>query len=329
MQVPREFESLNLRPNVKPWIPGVFFLKNNMEYILYAFLALLASAGNTIFNRLGANRASALTNATVKSFFIVITCFFFCLIQGNLPVLYDLRGEDWIWIAVVGVFTAANWFLYFLAIKRTHLETFTNFNAAGFLFLSNLLFLIFTFGAVTNGGKPLNIALYVIGLVSVLIAIVYIVTNKKLNPNMKTMWLVYAAFSCVFYAVLVLIVKLKLSHLPTDVISFHQMMVCFCLMLIASLVSKNIKQIVHIHWRDLIYIFLGAIFNALLTIFRYSALTEPNSIPAIVNVIIGLDFIIVSFATVFFFKAKNKVQLSIAVSLVFVGMILNLLAGLI
>ena len=300
-----------------------------MEFILYSFLALLASAGNTIFNRLGANRASALTNATVKSFFIVITCFIICIIHGHLPVLYDLHGEDWIWIGLVGVFTAANWFLYFLAIKRTHLETFTNFIAADFLFLSNLLFLIFTFGAVTNGGKPLNIALYVIGLVSVLIAIVYIVKNKKLNPNKKAMWLVYAAFSCVLYAVSVLIVKLKLSHLPTDVISYHQMMFCFGSMLIASLVTKNIKQIVHIHWRDLIYIFLGAVFNALLTILRYSALTEPNSIPAIVNVIIGLDFIVVSFATVFFFKAKNKVQLSIAVSLVFAGMILNLLAGLI
>ena len=300
-----------------------------MEYILYAFLALLASAGNTIFNRLGANRASALTNATVKSFFIVITCFLICLIHGNLPVLYDLSGEDWIWIAVIGVFTAANWFLYFLAIKRTHLETFTNFNAADFLFLSNLLFLIFTFDAVTNGGKPLNIALYVIGLVSVLIGIIYIVRNKKLNPNTKAMWLVYAAFSCAFYATLVLIVKLKLSHLPTDIISFHQMMVCFGLMFIASIATKNIKEIIHIHWRELIYIFLGAFCNALLTIFRYTALAESNSIPAIVNIIIGLDFIIVSFATVFFFKAKNKVQLSIAVSLVFAGMILNLLAGLI
>ena len=300
-----------------------------MEYILFAFLALFASAGNTIFNRLGANRASALTNATVKSFFIVITCFLICIIHGNLPVLYDLHDIDWVWICIVGVLTAADWFLYFLAIKRTHLETFTNFVAADYLFLSNLLFLIFTFSMVTNGGKPFNIVLYIIGLISVLIAIIYIARNKKLNPTKKAIWLVYAGVSCAFYAILVLIVKLKLSHLPSDVISFHQMIICFGSMLVASLLTKNIKEMVHINFRSHIYIFLGAFFNALLTIFRYSALTEPNSIPAIVNVIIGLDFIVVSFATVFFFKAKNKVQLSIAVSLVFAGMILNLLAGLI
>ena len=328
MQVPREFESLNLRQTSNPGCPG-FYLIKSMEYVLFAFLALFASAGNTIFNRLGANHASALTNATVKSFFIVIACFLITLVLGHASTLYSLGAEDWLWIGLVGVLTAVDWFFYFLAIKRTNLETFTNFIAAGLLFLSNSLFMIFTFMSVTNGGKPLNVTLYAIGLVCLLVSILFVIYNKKMNKSAKAMWIVFATVSTVAYAFLLLIVKLKLAHVPSDVISFHQMCICFVAMAVPSLISKNIKELGKIRFIDHVYIFIGAVFNALLTIFRYTALSYANSIPAIVNVIIGLDFIVVSFATVFFFKAKNKVQLSIAVSLVFAGMILNLLAGLI
>ena len=300
-----------------------------MEYILFSFLALFASSGNTIFNRLGANHASALTNATVKSFFIVIACFLISLVLGHVPSLYSLSGGDWLWIFIVGGLTAIDWIFYFLAIKRTNLETFTNFVAAGSLFLSNSLFMIFTFLSVTNGGKPLNVSLYVIGLVCLIISIIFVINNKKINPSTKVMWIIFAIISTASYAVLLLIVKLKLSHVPSDVISFHQMTICFVIMGIASLITKNIKELGKIRLIDHVYIFIGAIFNALLTIFRYTAYSYSNSIPAIVNVIVGLDFIIVSFATVFFFKAHNKKELSIAVSLVFAGMILNLLAGLI
>ena len=300
-----------------------------MEYILFAFLALFASVGNTIFNRLGANHASALTNATVKSFFIVMACFLIALALGHVSSLYNLSSEDWIWISVVGALTAVDWFFYFLAIKRTNLETFTNFVAAGTLFLSNSLFMIFMFLSVTNGGKPLNVTLYSIGLIFLLSAIIFVIFNKKMNKSAKAMWIVFATISTAAYAGLLLIVKLKLSHVPSDVISFHQMLICFAAMAVASLCTRNLKELGKIRFIDHVYIFVGAVFNALLTIFRYTALSYPNSIPAIVNVIAGIDFIVVSFGTVLFFKAHNKVQLTIAVSLVFAGMALNLLAGLI
>ncbi len=49
----------------------------------------------------------------------------------------------------------------------------------------------------------------------------------------------------------------------------------------------------------------NAVFNALMMVFRYRAFSYENSIPAIVNIIVGLDFVIVSIATIIFFKAKN------------------------
>ena len=328
MQVPREFESLNLRQTLNPGLPG-FSLIKTMEYILFAFLALFASAGNTIFNRLGANHASALTNATVKSFFIVIACFLISLVLGHVPSLYNLSGENWLWIGLVGVLTAIDWFFYFLAIKRTKLEAFSNYVAARVLFLSNALFMIFTFSSVTNGGKPLNIVLYSIGLVLILISILFVINNKKINKSTKSLWIVFAAISTLAFAFLLVIVKLKLTHVPSDVISYHQMCICFVAMAVASLITKNIKELGQIRFIDHVYIFIGAVFNALLTIFRYTAFSYANSIPAIVNVIIGLDFIVVSFGTIIFFKTKNKVEIAIAASLVFVGMVLNTLAGLI
>ena len=100
-------------------------------------------------------------------------------------------------------------------------------------------------------------------------------------------------------------------------------------MLVASLSTKTIKEIVHIKWMDHLYIFIGAVFNALMMVSRYKAFSYSNSIPAIVNVIIGLDFILVSIGTILFFKEKNKFQLSIIIILVVTGMILDVLAGLI
>ena len=311
---------------------GASFLLSSIlyivEYILFSFLALLASAGNTIFNRLGSNRASALINATIKSFFIVLACFLISLVLGHIPTLYSLSLEQFIWIGVIGVLTAIDWFFYFLAIKNSHLEAFAPFCAAGILFTSNLLFSIFVLSSVTNGGKPLNVVFYFIGIAIILASLIYIVLNKKINPKGKILWVIFAAISIIAYAFILLIVKLELTSVPSDVISFHQMSITFVIMLIASLITKTIKEVVTIRWIDHIYIFSGAVFNALLMIFRYKAFSYPNSIPPIVNVIVGLDFILVSIATILFFKAKNKLQLSIIIILVSIGMTLNVLAGL-
>lgn len=300
-----------------------------MEYILFAFLALLSSAGNTIFNRLGSNRASALTNATVKSFFIVIACFLISLVFGHVPTLYSLSLEQWIWIIVIGALTSIDWFFYFLAIKKSHLEAFAPFCAAGILFFSNTLFSIFTFMRVTNGGKPLNVVFYLVGLASLLGSLLFIVLNKKINPKGKLLWVLYATISVVSFAFVLLIVNTKLSVVPADVIAYHQITIVFVVMLIVSLITKNIKEIVTIKFKDHLFIFIGAVFNALLMVNRYIAFSYPNAVPAIVNVIIGLDFIIVSLGTILFYKAKNKLQMLIIIILVVVGMVLNVLAGLI
>ena len=300
-----------------------------MEYILFAFLALVFSSGNTIFNRLGSNRASALINATIKSFYILFACFIIVIIFGHLPNLYNLAPIKWLWIALMGVLTAIDWFFYFLAIKNAHLEAFAPLTTSSLLFLSNSLFLIFTFNMVTNGGKPLNISFYIIGLLALLGAMFFIVFNKKINPKAKSLWVLHTFISVLAFAFVLLIMKTKLSDVSSDVISFHQMSIVFVMMLIAALFSKTIKEVVTIRKIDHLYIFIGAVFNALMIISRYRAFSYDNAVPAIINVIVGLDFVIVSIATIIFFKAKNKLPLTIVIILVVAGMIFDTLAGLI
>lgn len=300
-----------------------------MEYVLFASLALLASAGNTIFNRLGANHASALANSTIKSFFIVVACFLICLGFDHVPTLYSLSLEQWGWIILVGALTCIDWFFYFLAIKRSHLEAFAPFCASGILFFSNLVFSIFTLEMVTNGAKPLNVVLYFIGLAFLLGSLIYIFFNKKINPSSKKIWVIYALASVISFAFVLLIAKTKLISIPSDVISFHQMTIVFVVMLIATLFTKTRKEIFTIGKLNFLHIVIGAIFNALMMVARYQAFSYENSVPAIVNVIIGLDFVLVSIGTVIFFKEKNKIQIISMIALVIVGMVLNVLAGLI
>ena len=55
------------------------------------------------------------------------------------------------------------------------------------------------------------------------------------------------------------------------------------------------------------------------------ALASADANPSIINIIVGLDFVFVSIATVLFFKAHNKKQLTILITLVVAGMILSAL----
>jgi len=64
-------------------------------------------------------------------------------------------------------------------------------------------------------------------------------------------------------------------------------------------------------------------------VFRYMALACEGANPSIISIITGLDFVFVSIATVLFFKANNKKQLTILILLVVVGMILSALPAII
>lgn len=300
-----------------------------MDYLIFAGLALLASALNTIFNRISANKIGTILSSVIKAFFIVIATFVITCCLGNLDSLYTLTKEEWIWVIALGFVTSADWIFYFLSIKRAHLEAFAPFDASAVLFFSNTLFLIFDFSVITKGATPVNTILFFIGLIFLFGAMLYAVLNKKINPTTKKMWIIYGALSSLAMGFTLIIAKYKLSNVPSSVISFHQMVVVFVVCSVLMLVTKSYKELTRVKLIDYGKFFVAAVFNALLMVFRYMALNAPNSQPPVVNCVIALDFVLVSFATVLFFKAKNKFQLVILIMLVTTGMILNVLAQLI
>lgn len=300
-----------------------------MDYLFYAGLALLASALNTIFNRISSNKIGTIVSAVLKAFFIVIAAFVITCCFGDLDKLYNLSNEEWIWLGVLGLVTCADWIFYFLSIKRAHLEAFAPFEAAAVLFFSNTLFLIFDFAVITKGVTPVNTILFFAGLAFLLGAMVYAVMNKKINPSTKRMWILYASLTSLAMGFTLIIVKYHLSNVPSSVISYHQMFVVFVVCGILMLATKSFKELKQVKLLDYGKFFVAAIFNALLMVFRYMALNSPNASPPVVNCVIALDFVLVSFATVLFFKAKNKFQLVLLILMVTCGMLFNVLAQLI
>ena len=236
---------------------------------------------------------------------------------------------DWMWIGILGLITIVDWLFYFLALKRSHLEAFAPFEVSAILFFSNLLFSIFMISTVTSGATPLKITFYYVGLGLILASMFYAVFNKKINPIAKVWWIVFSLISALALSFTFLIVKLKLSHIHSDVIAFHQMLVVFVATAIAVIVSKEKSQIKDIKLKTYLNFFISAIFNALLMVFRYKALASANAIPSIINIIICLDFVFISIATVLFFKANNKKQLVVLIILVVAGMVLNALPAII
>ena len=300
-----------------------------MTYILFAFLALFASVGNTIFNRISSHKIGSVLSAVIKSLFITIACFIICACYGHVSILYSLSKKDWIWVGVLGLVTIVDWLFYFLALKRSHLEAFAPFESSLILFLSNLLFVIFMIKTVTVGGSALNIVLFFTGLALLLAATLFAVLNKKINPTKKIAWVIFSIISATSLAFTLVIVKLKLSHVPSDVLAFHQMLIVFVGCSLGLIFSKDKYDIKSIPWKTYLNFFISAIFNALLMVFRYKALACEGANPSIINIIVTLDFVFVSIATVLFFKANNKKQLTILILLVVSGMILSALPALI
>lgn len=298
-------------------------------WILFSFLALFSSVGNTIFNRISSHKIGSLLSAVIKSFMITFACFLICLCFGHVKQLYSASNTDWLWIGILGLITIVDWVFYFLALKRSHLEAFAPFEVSTILFVSNLLFSIFMISTVTSGATTLNIILYYSGLALILASMFFAVFNKKINPIAKFTWVIYSVVSATALAFTFLIVKLKLSHIPSDVIAFHQMLTVFVVSLIIFCFSKYRREIKEVKPKTYLNFFISAIFNAGLMVFRYMALASANANPSIINIIVCCDFIIVSIATVLFFKAQNKKQLLILIILIVSGMVLNALPAII
>ena len=298
-------------------------------WILFSFLALFSSVGNTIFNRISSHKIGSLLSAVIKSFMITFACFLICLCFGHVKQLYSASNTDWLWIGILGLITIVDWVFYFLALKRSHLEAFAPFEVSTILFVSNLLFSIFMISTVTSGATTLNIILYYSGLALILASMFFAVFNKKINPIAKFTWVIYSVVSATALAFTFLIVKLKLSHIPSDVIAFHQMLTVFVVSLIIFCFSKYRREIKEVKPKTYLNFFISAIFNAGLMVFRYMALASANANPSKINIIVCCDFIIVSVATVLFFKAQNKKELIILILLIVSGMVLNALPAII
>ena len=294
-------------------------------YILFAVLALFSSVGNTIFNRISSHKVGTILSAAIKAFFISLACFIIAVFHGHIDELYALSKTDWMWIGILGVVTVVDWLFYFLALKTSHLEAFAPFDVSAILFISNLLFSIFMISTVTSGASILNLILFYGGLILILVSMFYVVLNKKLNPIAKINWVIYSLISATALAFTFLIVKLKLSHLYSDVVAFHQMLIVLIVSVIILCFSKEKFEIKNLKFKTYLNFFISAVFNASLMIFRYRALTSANANPSLINIIISCDFVFVSIATVLFFKANNKKQLVILILLIVSGMILNAL----
>lgn len=300
-----------------------------MEWILFSFLSLICLGANSIADKFSSSKAPSILSAVIKSFFMMFFCFLICLFFGHLENIKDITLEQWIFIIVAGLATAGDWFFYFAAIKRSHLDAFAPFEETSVLFCSNVMFSMFFLSSVTNGSKALNIALYFVGIACLIVAICIVVFNRKINPIQSKKWLVFAFLSALCYSTALLFIKLKISAISSDITSLFVCIIVFVTALITSLFTKQIKFLREMKFKDFLQFFIAALCNTGHTIFRYMAISYENSDPAIVNIIITLNFVVVALISCFYFKKKEKIVLLTLIGFVCAGMLLNFLAGVI
>lgn len=300
-----------------------------MEYILFAVLAMVASGCNAIANKFASGKISTAVSSVVKSFFMIIACFVIVCCFGHLDSLYELTSKQWLYIILIGLFTSADWIFYFAAMKRSHIETFIPFYETAQLLFSDLFFLIFTFSLVTNANNVVSVILYCVGLGFLLSAMVIVGFSKKLNPQVNRKWIIFALLAAIAYASTLLVMKTQIVDIPSDIISFHQIVIVFIVSLVVMLVKREWLFFKSISWKGYLIFFIAALFNTGLMIFRYIALSYSNSNPAIINSIIGLQFVLVAVVSVFFKKSDDKLITLIVISLLTIGVVLNMISGVI
>lgn len=297
-------------------------------WILFSVIACAFSVGNAILNKLCSQNVNSYLSATIKSLFMVVFTFVIVAIMGHIPDLVNLNGEEILFICIVGALTTINWICYFAAIKRSKLDVFAPFNETALLTISNALFAIFITTSVMNVSSWVSITLYIIGFLVLTGALVFILTSKKLNENINKKWLIFGFLSVIAYAVCLLLVKMKLSVVHSDVVSFWQMLIVFAACAIISIFAKGYKDLPKLKLIDWGKFAGCALCNAAFVISRYQAYSYNDGIPSITNIIISLAFVIVSLTAAFYLKKKEKKEIIIISSLVLVGMLLEFGAGL-
>lgn len=300
-----------------------------MEWIVFSFLSLFCLAANSIADKFSSSKTPAILSAVLKSFFMMVSCLIIVAAFGHFSEIKNITLEQWLFIIFAGVATAGDWFLYFAAIKRSHLDAFSPMEETAILFCSNVMFSMFFLSSVTNGGKALNIVLYFLGIAALVVALCIIIFNKKINPVKSKKWIFFAFGSAFCYSTALLLIKLKISAVPSDISSLFVTTIVFVISCIVCLFCKQFKFIKGLDWKNYLMFFIAALFNTGHTIFRYAAISYDNCDPAIVNIIITLNFVIVSFVSCLYFKKKEKIVLFTLIGFVCVGMLLNFLAGII
>ena len=297
-------------------------------WVLFSVVACVFSVGNAILNKVCSLHTNSYLSATIKSLFMVIFTFAIVAIFGHIPDLVLLNQTEIIFIIVAGLLTTINWICYFAAIKRSKLDLFAPFNETALLAISNGLFAIFITTNVMNVESWISISLYVVGLLILVVALIYILINKKMNDGINRKWLIFGFLSTTAYAVCLLFVKMYLSPIHADVVSFWQMVIVFVCCAIISIFVKGYRDLPKLKLLDWGKFALCALCNAAFVISRYQAYSYSDGIPSITNIIVSFAFVIVSMCTAIYLKKHEKKEIIIISCLVLVGMLLEFGAGL-
>ena len=297
-------------------------------WILFSVIACIFSIANVVLNRVCSLNTNSYLSATIKSLFMVIFTFAIVAIFGHVPDLIKLNHNEIIFILVAGLLTTINWICYFAAIKRSKLDLFAPFNETSLLTMSNALFAIFITTNVMNIESWVSITLYALGIAILLVALVYLLLNRKLNDAINRKWLIFGFLSTAAYATCLLIVKMNLSVIHADVVSFWQMVIVFVCCAIISIFARGYRDLPKLKFSEWGKFALCALCNAAFVISRYQAYSYADGIPSITNIIISFAFVIVSLASAIYLKKHEKKEIILISCLVLAGMLLEFGAGL-
>lgn len=298
-----------------------------MKYILLAILCLFLFLLNVIFDKKGSENISGILSTTVKAGICTAFLIIYIFTTGFGKQLFVFTNKSDIGLVILfGLSQAANWFLYFVAIKKSKIEQFSCFNELQFLLYANIWTLVFNFNNTVNPTRPISLVVYVIGLLVFVVASIIAVLSKDFDIHETLKWIMYDAIACLLGSFYLIVSGLKLTTIPVEITTFYFMAIVFICGIIVSLLTGEFKKIGEFKHSNLTFLSIGAIVNSLEIVFRLKANTIEGANIAIINVIVSSCFVFLTLVNVFVKKQKFPKAIWIAFILLILGMILNSVA---
>jgi len=298
-----------------------------MIWVSLSLVAAIFTSLTTIFTKIGI----ADVNSNFATFFrtgIVILCSVaMCLVVGSFENFPQITWQNYLFLTLSGMATGCSWLFYYRALKLGDVNKVAPIDKSSFV-LTSILFLIFFFDDTTENGDIFTISMIALSVSLMLVGTLIMIGKKDIRRGESRGWIFYAVLSSVFASLVSLFVKIGLSGIPSTIGTLFRTIVVFFFAGAIVLVRRDFRGVRNISKKSWVFLLLSGIATGGAWLAEYEALNYVGSNPVVVNSICKFSIVLTMGFSFFILKEKFDKKTFIGLTLLVLGIVVIVIAGL-